>query len=288
MTMLISIVTPSLDQGRFLREALESVRRQSYACAEHLIYDGGSTDETVPLLRSLEGCSGWSHVRWSSGADGGQSDALNRGFAEARGEIIGWLNSDDRYRAGCFEQVARAFAENPHVDVFYGDYTLIDELGEVLRVRREIGFNRFVLKYHRVLYIATAATFFRRRVFEAGYRLKNDLHYAMDYEFFLRLAQAGYRIEQLPELLADFRVHRASKSCSMTRVQLEERRGILRSVLAGERGMGKVRLLLPGLEVAAALLRWGEKALRGHYLVPYLAPGESARVEPARGKEEER
>lgn len=275
--MGISIVTASLDQGRFVREALESVRRQSSVCAEHLlvehlVYDGGSTDETVALLQALEGRAEWRHVRWSSGADGGQSAALNRGFAEAKGEIVGWLNADDRYRAGCFERVARAFAENPDVDVFYGDYTLMDEWGKVTRVRREIGFNRFVLKYHRVLYIATAATFFRRRIFEDGYRLKDELHYAMDYEFFLRLAQAGYRIERLPEVLADFRVHAASKSSRMTRVQLEERRGILRKALAAEQGMGRVRrMLVPGLQAAAALRRWGEKALRGHYLVQYLA-----------------
>lgn len=278
--MGISIVTPSLEQGRFLGEALESVRRQSSACAEHLVvehlvYDGGSTDETVPLLRSLQGRNGWSHVRWCSGADGGQSAALNRGFAEAKGEIVGWLNADDRYRAGCFERVARAFREHPEVDVFYGDYAVIDERGELLRVRREIGFNRFVLKYHRVLYIATAATFFRRRVFTAGHRLRDDLHLAMDYEFFLRLEQAGYRIERLPAVLADFRVHAASKSQTRTRGQLEEKREILRSRLAGERGMGRARLLLlPGLEAAAALRRWGEKALRGHYLLQYLEPAD--------------
>src|SRR5580692_10825868 len=139
----ISIVTPSFNQGCFLGEALESVQLQRHSGVEHLIFDGGSTDETVGLLHSLDGRADWSHVRWQSGPDGGQSDALNKGFAEAQGEIVGWLNSDDRYRPGCFDHVVKAFAENPDVDVFYGDYTIIDQNGSFLSVRREIGFNRF-------------------------------------------------------------------------------------------------------------------------------------------------
>jgi glycosyltransferase involved in cell wall biosynthesis len=210
----ISIVTPSLNQGKFLREALESVSTQNYTQIEHLVLDGGSTDQTLPVLRSFNDDKAWDHLRWTSAPDNGQSDALNRGFAQARGDIIGWLNSDDRYRRGCFEHIVKTFDEHPEVDILYGDFTVMNESGKLLELRREIAFNRFILFYHRVLYIPTPATFFRRRVFEDGNRLRTDLHYAMDYEFFLRLARAGYRIRHTPRLLADFRLHPASKSCS--------------------------------------------------------------------------
>jgi glycosyltransferase involved in cell wall biosynthesis len=266
--MRISIVTPSLNQGRYLGEALESVRLQNYPSVEHLIMDGGSTDQSVPLLQCLDGKKDWSHVRWTSGPDGGQSEALNRGFATAEGDIIGWLNSDDRYRPGCFDYIVKAFEENPAVDVFYGDYTLIDQDGGTLQVRREIEFNRFVLLYHHVFYIATTATFFRRRIFEEGNWLKQDLHYAMDYEFFLRLARAGYRIRRIPRVIADFRVHPESKSCSFRHVQSLEKRSITRNFSALPYRYGLVIIVL---QIAAALMRWSEKLLRGHYLAQYLA-----------------
>jgi glycosyltransferase involved in cell wall biosynthesis len=268
----ISIVTPSLNQGRFLGEALESVRLQGHSDVEHLVLDGGSTDETIALLQSHDGMSDWSHVRWQSGRDGGQSEALNRGFAEATGEIIGWLNSDDRYRPGCFDHVVRAFAENPGVDVFYGDYTFMDQSGKIQKVRREIEFNRFVLCYHRVCYIPTTSTFFRRRIFEEQNWLKQDLHYAMDYEFFLRLVAAGYRIRRIPQVIADFRLHPASKTCRMTRTQLREKQSIMRSFSALPRKIGSPFLqfvVLLSLQIAAATMRWSEKMIRGRYVTQY-------------------
>jgi GT2 family glycosyltransferase len=268
----ISIVTPSLNQGRFLAEALESVRLQKHLSVDHLILDGGSTDETIEILQSLDGLKEWSHVRWTSGPDGGQSDALNHGFAEANGDIVGWLNSDDRYRPGCFDHIVRAFEENPDVDVFYGDFTVINQDGTIQRIRREIEFNRFVLMYHRVLYIATTSTFFRRRVFEDGNLLRRDLHYAMDYEFFLRLADAGYRIRHLPEVIADFRLHPHSKSCSMERVQLDEKRQIMTSIspLATRFKSPQLRhAAFLGLQSMAGLRRWSEKMLRGYYFAQF-------------------
>jgi glycosyltransferase involved in cell wall biosynthesis len=268
----ISIVTPSLNQGRFLVEALESVRLQNHPCVEHLVLDGGSTDETIPILQTLDGQSDWSHVHWESGPDGGQSDAMNRGFAQAKGDIIGWLNSDDRYRPGCFDHVAKAFAENPGVDVFYGDYTIMDQFGEMLRVRREIGFNRFILLYHRVLYIPTPSTFFRRKVFEEGNWLKQDLHYAMDYEFFLRLAEVGYRFQHIPHVIADFRLHPESKTCSMEQTQSLEKQQIMWSVSPITRRLSSPplrRVAFLALQAIAALMRWSEKMLRGYYFAQY-------------------
>jgi glycosyltransferase involved in cell wall biosynthesis len=264
----ISIVTPSLNQGRFLREALGSVRLQDYADVEHLILDSDSTDETISVLRSLDGKPEWEHVCWRSEHDSGQSEALNRGFRLATGDIIGWLNADDRYRPGCFDHVIRAFEQYPDADVIYGDFTLMNEDGQILRVRREIAFNRFILLYHRVLYIPTPSTFFRRRVFAEGNLLKQDLHYAMDYEFFVRLASAGYRIQHIPYVLADFRVHPASKSSSMEQLQCLEKRQIMSAISPLSRRIHSLRLrgiAFSFFQLVAGLLRWTEKMFRGYY-----------------------
>jgi glycosyltransferase involved in cell wall biosynthesis len=264
----ISIVTPSFNQGCFLREALESVRLQSHCNVEHLILDGGSTDDTIAQLQSLTGDPRWSHVRWHSGPDAGQSDALNKGFKMATGEIVGWLNSDDRYRPGCFDHVVKAFEENPGVDVFYGDYTFMDEDGTVRQIRREIEFNPFILLYHRVLYIGTTATFFRRRIFDDQNWLSQNLHYAMDYEFFLRLVAEEYRFRHIPQVLADFRLHPQSKTCSMEEVQLQEKRNIMLRYSPVTRLLNSVRLrsmAILWLQTVAGLMRWTEKMLRGFY-----------------------
>jgi glycosyltransferase involved in cell wall biosynthesis len=264
---LISIVTPSFNQAGFIREALGSVRLQTYGNYEHLVIDGMSTDGTVATLQAL--AANDSHnLKWVSEPDGGQSEALNKGFALAKGEIIGWLNSDDRYRAGCFEYVVQAFADNPDVDILYGDYLLVDESGKVLQVRREIEFNAFVLLYHRVLYIPTTATFFRRRVFRENNWLDEKLHYAMDLEFFIRLAARGYRFKHIPQIIADFRIHPASKSCSApARHRMEHQKVVFASAPTLRRLKSPVlrRSMLSFLRSLAAVERYSEKLLKGYY-----------------------
>src|ERR1700758_1524033 len=101
-----SIVTPSFNQAAFIEEALLSVRNQGHDNAEHLVIDGASCDGTVPLLRRLAEAPGGTTLRWLSEPDQGQSDALNKGFNRVTGDIVGWLNSDDRYRSGCFDYIA--------------------------------------------------------------------------------------------------------------------------------------------------------------------------------------
>src|SRR4051812_3023478 len=109
----ISIVTPSFNQRAFLMEALESVRQQNHGNVEHLVFDGGSTDGSVELLQECSRRPEWAHLKWVSERDGGQSDALNKGFRMASGDLVGWLNSDDRYRPGCFDLVKKAEASAP-------------------------------------------------------------------------------------------------------------------------------------------------------------------------------
>jgi glycosyltransferase involved in cell wall biosynthesis len=265
---LISVVTPSFNQGEFIEEALASVRGQTYKNCEHLVIDGVSTDGTVDMLRNLAGDKEEANLVWVSERDSGQSEALNKGFRRAKGEIIGWLNSDDRYRTGCFEHVVQAFEENPGVDIIYGDYLTIDELGKVLQIRREIEFSAFVLLYHRVLYIPTTATFFRRRIFDEGNWLEENLQYAMDLEFFIRLSAGGYRFKHLPKILAAFRIHPESKSCSFPDKQRREHQQV---IFAAAPIFGRLKspiakvTILSVLRSIAGAKRYAEKMRRGYY-----------------------
>lgn len=263
-----SIVTPSFNQAPFIGEALDSVRRQRSTDLEHWVIDGASSDGTVDILGRYAGTTAGRHLRWISEPDTGQSAALNKGFSRVTGEIVGWLNSDDRYRPGCFDYIQSAFDRNPSADVIYGDYTWIDERGQVFRVRREIEFSRFVLLYHRVPFIPSTATFFRRRIFDDGNRLREDLQYAMDFDFFLHLATKGYRFLHVPAVLADFRFQRNSKTCTAPHKQLEEIDTIMHSYSPTlsktthplSRSMARILL-----RSCAGALRYSEKLMRGYY-----------------------
>jgi glycosyltransferase involved in cell wall biosynthesis len=269
-----SIVTPSLNQGAYLEEALLSVSNQKPAPFEHLVMDGGSQDSSVDILwrHTLDRDR---HLWWRSGSDRGQSHALNEGFLRASGDIVGWLNSDDRYRPGCFEAVNKAFGEYPEADIIYGDYTWIDERGRLLRIRREIEFNYFVLLYHRVLYIPTTATFFRRRIFQEGNLLDENLGFAMDYEFFLRLAMRGYRFQHIPVLLGDFRFHEKSKTCSMPERQVQEQNHVTHlysPLLRNRRSFWARWFVFTVLRSIAAAVRYFEKMIRGYYFDQFGRP----------------
>jgi hypothetical protein len=137
-----------------------------------------------------------------------------------------------------------------------------------LQIRREIAFNPFILLHHRVLYIPTTATFFRRRVFEEGNRLDERLHYALDFEFFMRLALGGYRFRHVSALLADFRMHEASKTCSVPNRQLEEKQRVTQQysrLLRKMRPPALRQAALVLLRSLAAILRYSEKLMRGYY-----------------------
>jgi glycosyltransferase involved in cell wall biosynthesis len=265
---LISVVTPSFNQVNFIHEALQSVQIQNYPRYEHLVIDGMSTDGTVELLRGLSVLSGWSKMSWLSEKDSGQSEALNKGFRRAKGDIIGWLNADDRYLSSCFAHVIQAFEQNPDVDIIYGDYRVVDESGHVIRTKREIEFSKFILLYHRVLYIPTTSTFFRSRVFEDENWLEERLQYAMDLELFIRLANKGYRFMHIPEVLADFRLQPNSKTCSAPEKQRLEHKQIVNSEASALSAIESPRirnLMLLLLRSIAVVRRSSEKLLRGYY-----------------------
>jgi glycosyltransferase involved in cell wall biosynthesis len=202
---LVSVVTPSLNQGRFLEEAILSVRRQDYPRIEHIVVDGGSSDATPEILRRYGEASG---LRWTSAPDSGQAAAVNKGFGLVHGEIVGWLNADDAYfDTGAVRAAAEALAANPSVDVVYGDIAFIAEDGRLLRVQCVPRFSASRLR--RGCFIHQPAVFLRRRVVER-HRLDESLTFAMDYDLWLRLSRES-AFKRLPAVLAADRHHPGRK-----------------------------------------------------------------------------
>jgi len=192
---LVSVLTPSLNQGRWLKHNLDSVAAQSYQRIEQIVMDGGSTDGSLDILARAR-----HDVRWSSEPDNGQSHALNKALAKSRGEIIGWINSDDAYFNG--EAVAHAvelFARHPKVDVVYGHTALVNRDGLVLQAIWAPPFSRRLLRFHN--FITQPSVFIRRSALRHSF-LNEDFHSYMDKELWLRLAATGHRFLRANRVLA--------------------------------------------------------------------------------------
>src|SRR5256885_13506552 len=131
-TPLVSIVTPSFNQGQFIEDTIRSIAAQDYPRIEHIVCDGGSNDDTIAILERYKRAG---RLTYTSGRDGGQAAAINSGFARARGDIVTWLNSDDVYVfTDTVSAIVHAFAAHPEVDFVYGDFLEIDAENEVQRV----------------------------------------------------------------------------------------------------------------------------------------------------------
>jgi glycosyltransferase involved in cell wall biosynthesis len=202
---LVSVITPCYNAARFIVETIESVRDQDYPNIEHVIMDGGSGDGTQQLLARF------SKLKWVSEPDHGQSHALNKGFRQARGEIIGWLNADDTYQPGAVSTAVRFLQENPEVDLVYSDVRVVDENGQLMGVSHSQSFD--LLTFIKTNYIRQPTVFMRRHVIDRLKGVDENLHYVMDYEFWLRAVMIGFDLQYLPEQqLANFRMCPGTKS----------------------------------------------------------------------------
>jgi len=205
--MKVSIVTPSYQQGQFIERTLQSVASQTAPGfeIEHVVFDGGSTDNTVEILKGFSPA-----VRWESKRDNGQTDAVNQGIRATDGEIIGWLNSDDIYYPGAIARVVAYFKANPEVDVVYGmaDHIDLDDQAFESYPSEPWDFERLQF----TCFICQPALFFRRRVIEQHGLLDESLNYCMDYGYWLRLGKAGVRFGYLEEKLAGSRLYADNKT----------------------------------------------------------------------------
>jgi glycosyltransferase involved in cell wall biosynthesis len=180
---------------------------QDYPNLEHIVVDGASTDNTLNMLRRYERDY---QLRWSSAPDSGQSEALNRGFRQARGDIVGWVNSDDTYMPGAMLAAVECLLANPAAGWVYGDGYWIDEDSRVIGIWRSRPFDLADL-ICKAYYIVQPTVFFRREILEAVGEVDEDLHYTMDKDFFFRMGIISPGV-YIPRVLATRRLHILAKT----------------------------------------------------------------------------
>lgn len=203
---LISIVTPSYNQGRFIEGTIRSVLLQGYPSLEYIIIDGGSTDASLEVIRKY----GKWLVYWASEPDKGQAHAINKGFQRATGEILAWLNSDDQYCTKTLHLVARHFQDHPDIGLLFGDCIMIDAEGAIVDCIK--GKQSDLKQLLMGNFIPQPSAFFHRRAWEAIDGLDVTLHFALDYDLWIRMMLNGVRSHYIPTSLSRFRWHGASKS----------------------------------------------------------------------------
>ncbi|HEY0582272.1 MAG TPA: glycosyltransferase family 2 protein [Chloroflexota bacterium] len=218
----ISVITPSLNQGRFIERTIESVLTQDAPAFEYIVCDGRSSDTTPDVLARYG-----DRLKLVVESDRGQADAVNKGIRLTSGEVIGWLNSDDVYAPGALSVVAAQFDADADLDVLYGQAHLLDADDRVLGDYYTEPWNPARLVQR--CFLCQPAVFFRRRVIDRFGLLDDGLHYSMDYEYWLRLAAGGATFAYLPTILAGSRLHPDTKTLGARLAVHQEIDAMLRS-----------------------------------------------------------
>ncbi|MBQ0929180.1 glycosyltransferase family 2 protein [Ideonella alba] len=220
---MFSIVTPSYNQGVFIRKCIDSVAQQSsHVELEHLIFDNESSDTTQQILLECSADIRYSHLKISIERDRGQTHAINKGFRSAQGDILCWLNTDEFYHERSLALVQRFFAEHPEVDVVFGDVEFVDASSATLRFKSESDYSWHMLLYYGC-FIPSCSTFVRRTALMRSGFLDERLKVVMDFEWYLRLAQSGAKFAPLKEVLASFTWHETNISSTFEAKRKAER-----------------------------------------------------------------
>jgi glycosyltransferase involved in cell wall biosynthesis len=205
---LVSVVTPSYNQARFLEATICSVLEQDYPSMEYIVIDGGSTDGSWEIIQKYNAQLAY----WISEPDKGQTDAINKGFAQAKGDILAWLNSDDTYEPGAVTAAVRFLQDHPSVGLVYGDANFIDEHGNVIGrfPAAQTDYRRLRRGY---VHIPQQAAFWRAELWNQVGPLDPDFYFAMDYDLWVRLAKVS-DVRYHPRVWANFRLHSEAKTIS--------------------------------------------------------------------------
>ncbi len=214
---LVTMVTPSLNQGAFLEQAMLSVLQQDYPAIEYIVMDGGSSDGSVEIIRRHQDRLAY----WVSEPDAGQSVAINRGFARAKGTVFAWLNSDDLLMPSAVSIAMHFLEAEPDVGLVYGDRVEINGEGKTIGYLRCPPHDPEM--FRKDVTLPQETVFFRRGVYEAVGGLDEDLHFAMDLDLWCKIARVA-RMRHIPAFLARFRRHHRSKSVVYDAVENATRR----------------------------------------------------------------
>jgi len=201
---LVTVVTPSFNQGRFIRDTIESVLSQDYPNLEYMVIDGGSTDDTLSVLKSYE-----DRFAWVSEPDRGQAHAINKGWRGAKGEILAWLNSDDIYQPGAVRIAVDHLMRNPHVGMVYGEGYLVDESGQPIDRYPTDPFDPD--RFFERCGICQPTVFVRRAVIEDVGYVDETLDFCIDYDLWTRISKK-HTVAYLPQYLAKSRLHEECKT----------------------------------------------------------------------------
>ena len=208
MKPLVSIITPSYNQARFLEDTIQSVLRQEYPKLEYIIIDGGSSDGSQEIIRTYDDRLAW----WVSEPDRGQADAINKGFRRAKGEIVAWLNSDDLYLPGAVSSAVEILGRQPQAGMVYGDAVSANAEGKLLNELRFEDWEVADLLQFKI--ICQPAVFMRRSALEQVGYLDPSYHFFLDHQLWIRLAREFPLVYQ-PEFWAVSRYHPAAKNVTM-------------------------------------------------------------------------
>ena len=206
MQPLVSIVTPSFNQGKYLERTILSVLNQDYPNIEYIVIDGNSSDNSLEIIQKYSSRIAY----WQSEKDQGQTDAINIGFSKASGQILAWLNSDDTLELQAVSEVVDYLLQNPDVGMVYGDCNFIDAQDKTIGK-----FNAQQTDYKKLrtgyVHIPQQAAFWRTELWNQVAPLDSSIYFAMDYDLWLRLAKIS-KIVYIPKLWANFRLHGDAKT----------------------------------------------------------------------------